>query len=68
MSDYIYLDNLEWLTQVTQIEGWAQCKTESISYGPDFSYPFVKHFSNVEIDKLGLITRPFASKIRDIAK
>ena len=68
MRDYIYLDNIEWLTQITQIDGCPQCKTETISYGPDFSYPYVRHLTNSEFDKLGLITRPFASKIREIAK
>jgi hypothetical protein len=67
MRDYIYLDNIEWLAQVSQIDGCPQCRTEKISYGPDFSYPYVKHLTNSEFDKLGLITRPFASKIREIA-
>ena len=68
LKDYIYLDNIEWLSQISQTDGCPQCKTETISYGPDFSYPYIKHLSSAEIDKKALITRPFASKIREIAK
>lgn len=60
VKDYAYLDNIEWLTHLTQIDGCPQCKTETISYGPDFSYPFAKGLTNAELDKNAVMTRPFA--------
>ena len=64
LRDHILLDQLEWAAFVQQIDGCPQCKPEQMTYGPDYSYPFIKHITTKEINKKRLITEPFALKLK----
>jgi hypothetical protein len=64
MKDHIFLDNLEWVSFVSQIEGCPDCKHEQISFGPDMYYPFVKHLTNKELNRESTVTRPMSRNIK----
>lgn len=68
VRDQIFLDALEWTGFCGQLEGCPQCKPEQISYGPDFSYPFIRHLTDKEVGKRKLLTEPFANKLTHMVR
>jgi hypothetical protein len=68
VKSHILLDQLEWSSHVSKLEGCPQCKYESITYSADLHYPLIRHLTHKEIDRRTLITNQIAQNVIQAAQ